>query len=318
MNLQSPAITSVHANPIHRNGKTRLHHYGVIKAEGQDAAKFLHGQLTQDFALLGTDAARLAALCSPKGRMLASFVGFKQVDGAILLICSRDILESTLKRLSMFVMRAKVTLSDATYDYPVWGLVGEAATNVFPESQPMWSKLDIDGASAVQLCPAQGLARVLWISHSPSEYPNAPEVPTSIWNWLEVQSGITTVSAMSVDKYVPQMLNYESVGGVSFKKGCYPGQEVVARSQFRGTLKRRAFLIHCDSQLDCGSEIFTNAEDTEPVATVVQAAVSEKGGFDAIASGNIGALGDATLHLDAHDGPRVTLLPLPYPLLEDI
>ena len=103
------------------NGTTPLPHLGVIRVEGEDAAKFLHGQLTQDFALLGPNQARLAAFLSPKGRMLASFIGFKRGPAEVLLVCSRDLLAPTLKRLSMFVMRAKALLTDATADFALYG-----------------------------------------------------------------------------------------------------------------------------------------------------------------------------------------------------
>jgi hypothetical protein len=114
------------------------------------------------------------------------------------------------------------------------------------------------------------------------------------------------------------MLNYESVGGVNFKKGCYPGQEVVARSQFRGTLKRRAYIAHADAQLAAGQEVFQAADAQQPVGTVVQVAPAPGGGADAIVSLQISAAQAGHLHAGAADGPALGLLPLPYPLLDDI
>jgi folate-binding protein YgfZ len=121
-----------------------------------------------------------------------------------------------------------------------------------------------------------------------------------------------------VEAFVPQMLNYESVGGVNFKKGCYPGQEVVARSQFRGTLKRRAFVVHSATPLGAGDEVFGSNGDDQPVATVVQSAPAPAGGFDAIVSVQLSALADGALHLGRVGGAELTLFPLPYPLLEDV
>ena len=118
----SPAFD---ASRLH--GATPLPALGVIRVQGTDAARFLHGQLTQDFALLGLSEARLAAFCSAKGRMLASFVGFKRDHDDILLVCSRDLLPATLKRLSMFVLRAQVKLSDASDAFAVWGVVGASS-----------------------------------------------------------------------------------------------------------------------------------------------------------------------------------------------
>src|SRR5665647_1022416 len=119
----------IHRMKIELKGIAPLAHLGVIRVQGEDAAKFLHGQLTQDFSLLGLSEARLAAFCSAKGRMQASFIGFKRSPTDVLLLCSRDILAATLKRLSMFVMRAKAKLSDATADFSVYGLAGTALEN---------------------------------------------------------------------------------------------------------------------------------------------------------------------------------------------
>jgi folate-binding protein YgfZ len=133
-----------------------------------------------------------------------------------------------------------------------------------------------------------------------------------------VRSGIATVTLPIFEAFVPQMLNYESVGGVNFKKGCYPGQEVVARSQFRGTLKRRAYIVHCDSALQAGDEVFDSADPDQPCGIVAQAAAAPQGGFDAIVSVQTSAVAGPGLRLGQADGPVLVLLPLPYELLADI
>ena len=133
------------------NGVTPLAHLGVIKVEGADAAKFLHGQLTQDFELLGLSEARLAAFCSAKGRMQASFYGFKRSPTEILLICNRDVLAPTLKRLSMFVMRAKAKLSDASEEFALFGLAGDAIDLLAAQTSSVWSRVDIGSANIVML-----------------------------------------------------------------------------------------------------------------------------------------------------------------------
>ena len=130
--------------------------------------------------------------------------------------------------------------------------------------------------------------------------------------------GVATLSQPVFEAFVPQMLNFESVGGVNFKKGCYPGQEVVARSQFRGTLKRRAFVAHCELGLQAGQEIFNSADAEQPVGLVVQAAANPQAGHDAIVCLQLAALESGSLHTQSNMGPALTLLPLPYALLEDI
>ncbi|MEJ8837345.1 CAF17-like 4Fe-4S cluster assembly/insertion protein YgfZ [Ramlibacter sp. AN1133] len=296
------------------NGVAPLPHLGVIRAQGEEAAKFLHNQLTQDFALLGAAEARLAAFCTAKGRMLASFIAFRRAADEILLVCSRDVLPSTLKRLSMFVLRTKVKLSDASSELALYGLVGEPAT---PADAP-WSVREAAGGWRVQLYPAEGQPRALWVGRAGAAAPAGPALETSLWQWAEVRSGIATITQPIVEAFVPQMLNYESVGGVNFKKGCYPGQEVVARSQFRGTLKRRAFVAHCDAELAAGQEVFQAADPEQPAGLVAQAAPSPAGGWDAIVSLQLAAAQAGDLHAQRADGPALALLPLPYPLLADI
>jgi folate-binding protein YgfZ len=293
------------------SGAIALTHLGVIRVEGEDAAKFIHGQLTQDFSLLDLGEARLAAFCSAKGRMLATFIGFKRSPTDILLICNRDILPATLKRLSMFVMRAKAKLTDASDAFVLQGVSGGSTNAPWQVHQ--------DGAMAeITLYPAVNVARIIRVAPADTPLPDATSITAEQWAWGEVASGVAMISLPVVDAFVPQMLNYESVGGVSFKKGCYPGQEVVARSQFRGTLKRRAYLAHCAVAMQPGDEVFTGGDAGQPSGIVAQAAVSPDGGFDAIVAMQISAFEAGHVHLGAATGVLLQLAPPPYPLLADI
>ena len=291
---------------------------GVIRVEGADAATFLHGQLTQDFALLGMAEARLAAFCTAKGRMQASFIGFKRAHDDILLICNRDLLPAVLKRLSMFVLRAKARLTDASDAWHVCGLAGAAAAGYFDAAACPWSRADQGDATVIQLYPADGVQRVLWVAPLQEPLPAAATMSAERWAFGEIEAGIPMVSAAVAEAFVPQMLNYESIGGVNFKKGCYPGQEVVARSQFRGVLKRRALRAHSAQSLRAGQEIFQQDDAEQPCATVVQAAPHPDGGWEAIVSGQLAALQSGGLHLGAADGAPVAVRAMPYPLLEDV
>jgi folate-binding protein YgfZ len=313
--LSSPIAPSPDTQaPLH--GIARLGHLGVIRVEGEDAAKFLHGQLTQDFSLLGLDQARLAAFCSAKGRMQASFIGFKRSPTEILLVCQRDLLAATLKRLAMFVMRAKAKLTDASDAFAVLGLVG-SATHPGSSAEP-WAASQQGDATLINLYPALGAARQLWIAPVQAVAPPGPALSLDAWLWSEVRSGVATLSQPLFEAFVPQMLNYESVGGVNFKKGCYPGQEVVARSQFRGTLKRRAFVVHGAAALVAGQEVFSSTDAEQPVGLVVQAAAAPQGGWDAIVSLQLAALQTGSLHGGSSTGASLEVLPLPYALLDDI
>ena len=318
-----PMTTPVLTLPLETtSGITPLNHLGVIRAVGEDAATFLQGQLTQDVTGMGLDAARLAAFCNAKGRMQASFVVFKRKSDAgadeILLVCSTDILVQTLKRLSMFVMRAKVKLSDASGDFTLYGLTGDATHLIANCTRIHWSKNDLEDKNSVFLYPGAGVERVLICAPAGTPQPAGKALPLSTWNWLEVQSGIAMITLPIFEAFVPQMLNYESVGGVNFKKGCYPGQEVVARSQFRGTLKRRAYVVHGPGEMVIGQEVFHSNDVEQPCGLVAACAPNPSGGFDAIVSMQTSAASGGALTVGGPQGAALNLLPLPYPLLDDI
>ena len=252
-------------------------------------------------------------------RMIASFVGIRPEPETILLVCSQDILAATLKRLSMYVLRAKVKLRDASAEFALYGLAGDAlAANDIDATGTPWRRSVKGAASVVSLYPADGVARALWIAPVGTPAPVGPELDPAVWQWGEVRSGVATLSTPVLDAFVPQMLNYKSVGGVNFKKGCYPGQEVVARSQFRGTLKRRAYRVHAEAPMAAGQEVFQESDAEQPCGLVAQAAAAPGGGWDAIVSMQVSAAGGGRLTLGAADGPGLELLPLPYELLADV
>ena len=320
MTITSPslAVPALPASDV--SGMAELTHLGVIRATGEDAATFLQGQLTQDVLSLGLSEARLAAFCNAKGRMQASFVVFKRNEQEIFLVCNRDILAATLKRLSMFVMRAKARLTDASAEFRLLGLMGDATELIASSTGSAWAKTDIGTANIVFLPASAGQARALWCAPVAEPVPALPLLDINIWHWLAVQSGVAMISQPIFEAFVPQMLNYESVGGVNFKKGCYPGQEIVARSQFRGTLKRRAYLAHIGSQPSIGQEVFSAIDAEQPCGLVAACAPNPAGGFDAIVSMQTAAAAEdaGALTLGSASGLTLQLLPLPYKLLEDI
>jgi hypothetical protein len=318
--MNSPADFSPELQS-HLNGSCPMPHWGVIQAQGEDAANFLHNQLSNDVLLLPVGQSRLAAFCSAKGRMQASLILVKTAPDTVLLVLSLDLLAQTLKRLSMFVLRAKVKMSDATGQWQLRGLMGDSARAAVGQAAP-WQTTFQDGAHAVALHSAvlgeSQIPRALSIAPAGHALPAGAKVPTDVWHWAEVMSGVTLVSQPVFEAFVPQMLNYESVGGVNFKKGCYPGQEVVARSQFRGTLKRRTALLHSPVALSAGQDIFTTADPEQPCATVVLCAARPDGqGFDALVSGTTESL-QTGWRVGNSEGDALALLPLPYPLLADI
>lgn len=299
-------------------GALRLTDWGVILAHGEDAAKFLHGQLSNDIQGLDARHARLAAYCTAKGRMLASFVVTRLGD-AIALACPAEVMPATLKRLRMFVMRSKLSLDDAQASHAVIGLAGPAAQSWLGAEAPSqtWEAAARGDASVLRLPDAEGQPRWLWIG--PSAQADAvlqalPALAPAHWAWLEVRSGVVPVVARTVEAFVPQMINYEIVGGVNFKKGCYPGQEIVARSQYLGKLKRRGVLVHAEAALEAGQEVYWSGDAAQPSGLVARAAQAPQGGYDAFVELKTAVLESGSLHAGAADGPVLLPQPLPYAL----
>lgn len=299
------------------DGALRLHDWGVIRAQGDEAARFLHGQLTQDVEHLDAAHARLAGYCSPKGRLLASFVVMRPGDTEIWLACSADLLHATLQRLRMFVLRTRCKLDDASATISVWGLAGPSAVAWLGDAAPaaVWSSCRVGEATVVLLPPAQGHARFLWLGPAAAPPPVLPPLSAKAWRWLEVNSAVPRIAAATADRFVPQMVNFELIGGVDFGKGCYPGQEVVARSHYRGTVKRRAVLFEGDAaDVQPGDELFGATDAGQPVGQVVDAAQNLRGTWAILAEVRTAALGELDLHLGGADGPRVRRTALPYAL----
>jgi tRNA-modifying protein YgfZ len=297
-------------------GGLRLTDWGLIRAHGADSASFLQGQLTNDVMSLPAGQARLAGYCSPKGRLLASFIVWRDAEGDLLLACSADLLAATLKRLSMFVMRAKCQLSDASADLALWGLSGASAQAWLGAQAPAeaWGVGQQGQAQVLRLPDASGQRRFLRIAPVDAAAPELPELPADTWAWLEVSSAVVRVVAATVETFVPQMVNLEVVGGVDFQKGCYPGQEVVARSQYRGTLKRRGQLLDGQAAMQAGDEVFHDADPGQPAGTIALAASLGANQHRALVELKLQALEAGQLHLRAADGPLLSLCPLPYAL----
>ncbi len=300
-------------NGLASSGSVRLSDWGVIRAVGAEAAAFLQGQLTNDVESLDAHQARVAGYCSAKGRLLATFMVWRPASDEFLLACGADVLAATLKRLSMFVLRAKCKLTDASADVGLHGLWGHAVEH---DAKPFMVR---DGL--IHLAPVAGLRRAWRISGSAQAEPPgaAPVEDEDAWRWMEVASGLPRITANTSDAYVPQMVNLELVGGVSFKKGCYPGQEIVARSQYRGTLKRRMHLFSASAPAQPGQEVFHASDPEQPVGTVVNAATSH-GNTTALISLKSAVLHEAQpthLALGAADGPSMEHRILPYPVPDE-
>ena len=279
----------------------RLSDWGVIRAQGADAASFLHSQLTQDFALLDREHARLAGFCTAKGRLLATMVGWRHGEDEILMALPLETLAATLKRLSMFVMRAKCKLSDASAEFVVHGLLGMPAAEA-------WTLVRLGDAVTIAL---PGAGRALTVQPADAAPPAGGAATPDDWAWAEAGAGMAWVRGATVEAFVPQMINFEVLGGVSFKKGCYPGQEIVARSHYRGTLKRRLQVFEVDAPAVVGQEIFHSADSAQP-AGVVAGCGTRNGQTLVAAEIKLAALEGGSLHLGSTGGPSLQPRALPY------
>lgn len=302
----------------------RLNDWGLIRAQGADAGSFLQGQLTQDVHQLDAHQVRLAGYCSAKGRLLASGPLWRAGPDEWLWACSADVLPATLKRLSMYVLRAKCKLSDATAALPasiLFGLVGDAATAWLGSRAPglAWQRSEAAGGQVVRLPEVDGSARYLLVLPADTAEPALPALPAlpeGAWDWLDASSGVARIVAPTVEQFVPQMINFEIVGGVNFQKGCYPGQEIVARSQYRGSVKRRAFVFDCDAAAAPGQEVFAGDDAEQPAGMVVNAG-SVAGAHRALVEVKLAAV-EGSLHLGAAGGPRLHRAAQPYSVSIDV
>lgn len=300
-------------NETDLSGVAPLGYFGCIRVAGPDAAAFLHSQLTNDMAGLAQNRARLAGYCSAKGRLLATFIAWKDTNADVMLLCPADLLDVTLKRLSMFVLRSKCRLSDASAEYAFFGLAGAAAqAHIGP--LPPWGRVEVCGSTVLRLPAPSGQTLALWAAPADAAgaAPAGAPLAEAEWRWLLLLAGVPTIEFATRELFVPQMINLELLAGVDFQKGCYPGQEVVARSQYRGTLKRRTFLFDCDVVAARAAEIFSPQDPHQPAGVVVNA-VQRPGqsGCTMLAEVKLAAYpGD--LRLTDSNGPALRRRALPY------
>lgn len=298
--------------------------FGIIAASGDDAASFLHSQLTNDVETLESSQARLAGYCTAKGRLLATMLIFRGGDD-ILLMLPKELLAATQKRLQMFVLRAKVKLRDASADYAILGLAGSFAAPAIRASLPEaidtpYGKQDSESGSLIRLPDADDVPRTLWIADPAQAMAAWPVLTETLiaaspaaWRLTEVKAGIPWVVQATQEKFVPQMINFELIGGVNFKKGCYPGQEIVARSQYLGKLKRRMLPARLSAtDITAGMEVFAENDPEQPCGMIVNAERGLDGDVDCLVEIKVAQAADAEIHLGTAGGPVMRFLPLPY------
>ena len=324
-------------NPVHFGNPVRerkvalsglvfadLDYLGVIAVHGADAGEFLQAQLSNDIKNCGVSYSQLSAYCTPKGRILGLIRIFRQ-DDTFYLRLPADSLEAVLQRLRMFVLRADVTLEDVSENFYCIGVSGaDAAEEILDAAGQVPAEenqvLHLDRMSLIKVPGIQPryevyassleAAQTFWDSLNVQGAP----VGSPAWRLLEIQAGIPNIFTATTEAFVPQMVNLQLVEGLSFKKGCYPGQEIIARMQYLGALKRRMYLgrIECDEKISPGDELFQASGDEQVIGKIVDAQSHPDGGHLALAVLQIRSVDSGDIQLGNTGGPLFVQQALPY------
>jgi folate-binding protein YgfZ len=302
-----------------------LSDFALIRARSDEAQNFLNGQLSNDIRLLDAAHSQLASWCSPKGRMLVIFRLFRRGSDYLLQLPTA-LQENILKRLRMFVLRAKMTLENPEAELVSLGLSGPDAEKMLRdtvgfapnrdngcETRGEMTVISLPGPHPrFQIVAPPPAVMKLWDGFKSKAVPVGPPV----WAWLDIMAGIPTVLPQTSEEFVPQMANLETVGGVNFKKGCYPGQEIVARMQYLGKLKQRMYRAHVEAEVAPrpGATIYAPDFPGQSVGTVVDAQPAPEDGYDLLAVIQISSATAGELHFGNATGPRLMLQSLPYSL----
>jgi folate-binding protein YgfZ len=299
--------------------------FGVLSFKGPDAATFLQGQLSNDVTALTTESLQWSSYNSPKGRMLATLCLWRAGPEEFRALLAGDLAEPVRKRLAQFVLRAKVAVADLTPSLALFGIGGEgarAAVAAALGAAPQPGNV-VQSAGATALGLPDGRIVVCAPIESSAAFSrdlagaDGTATDGAGWTLLAIRAGVPHVTAATQGLFVPQTANWELVGGVHFKKGCYPGQEIVARMQYLGRLKERLVRFGAPAGTPApspGTPIFGSAFPDAPCGTVVNAAALPGEAAELLAVVQLAALDQPPLRLGAADGPALTPLSLPYAL----
>lgn len=297
-----------------------LSHLSLIELEGDDVVTFLQGQVTNDVKLLNGSNSHYAGYCNPKGRMLALFLAFSHSDHIHLQV-NGELIDPILKRLKMYVLRSKVSIKDASDTIVRMGVAGPKAQatlqGIFehvPEqphelaSLPNGALIRLPGpVPRYQVFSSLEQAPAIWNKLKQAHQP----VGRKVWEWLEIQAGIPDIVPATQEEFVPQMVNLDALGGINFKKGCYTGQEIVARTHYLGKVKRRTQLAHvASSEAPQAGDNVIGADGNE-AGKIVRSAAAPLGGYDVLAEVRLESLEGGSLRWKDSE---LEIRPLPYAL----
>ena len=318
-----------------------LSQFGTLKVSGVDALDFLQNMLSSDVSEVSAQHAQISSLNSPKGRMLASFLIWR-TGADYFLHLPHSLCAAIHKRLSMYILRAKVKIEDASEQQICLGLAGNDAEALLRHHfgsapQTAWAVEQHGHTGIIRVGPQRFQlnttvqhASALWQNFTRPPSPSGGELArgpvggegsarpagSPCWDWLNIRAGIPAILPATQEQFVPQMVNLELIGGVNFKKGCYPGQEIVARMHYLGKLKRRMYLAHIEGDMvpQPGDELYSADMEAQASGMVVNATAAPGGGCDLLAVVQIGSRDTQTVHLRSLQGAELNFLPLPYPI----
>jgi len=298
-----------------------LSHFGLLEFSGEDAQSFLNGQLSCDVGGLSPWQAQYGSYSTPQGRMLASFLLLRAADTYYMQL-PRSLCEPIRKRIAMFILRSKVKAADVS---DVWILFGIAGTNAaqaikkkIGQVPPAPMEIATTGTVFILKLDATRFQLIVAADHAP-QISNALADETTLashaaWDLLDIRAGVPFITPETQEQFVPQMTNLDLIGGVSFSKGCYPGQEIVARMHYRGKLKQRMYLARIDAAdpPHAGDKVFSSTLGEQAAGTIVNAAPAPEGGYDALAVLQIKSVAIGDAHWKSLAGPLLQFKQLPY------
>lgn len=300
-----------------------LAQYGLMRASGEEAVGFLQNLTSNDVKKLDEGHAQFNSFNSAKGRVQATFLIWR--DGADYLVqTSADIRPAIQKKLSMYILRTKVKLSDAEAELAVFGIAGPQAADLVASlggSAPtdVMAVARLAAGTVVKLGEQRFIIAITAdaaVAAWPQLTQSARPAGTPVWRWLDIVSGTPRVTQATQDHFVPQMANLDLIDGISFTKGCYPGQEIVARTRYLGKLKRRMYLGNSSAAAAAGTPVYAPETGTQACGMVVDAAPAPAGGFDVLAVIQMSCADAGQIHLGDAAGPALALRPLPYAMGE--
>jgi len=301
---------------------TDLSCFSVVEISGNDAEDFLHGQFTSDIKQLEQDTARISAWCNPAGRVIADFLIIRRQDKYLLLL-PVELQEPFTRRLQMFILRADVTMNDRSNEIMCIGLRGENIPQILQSCTGLSLEKEFQGIkyNGMFILPLPDQAARALILGSVEQLQNlwmsvaaeTTAVSNRYWKLFDMLNGLHWVNSRTSENFMPQNLNLDCLGAVNYQKGCFPGQEVIARLHYRSNPKNRMYLAHIAGECPArpGDKLFLSETDAS-AGTIIELAEHPGTGTALLASINIELAGSSKIHISGPDGPVLSIDPLPY------